>query len=78
MQGCTVGSNYNRRTSKVDYPVIGENVSMMSNAKIIGHALIGDNVTLAANAYVKDMDIPSDSFVFGVSPELVIRRKPIG
>lgn len=36
---------------------------------------IGDNVTLGAGALVKDTDIPSNSIVFGQSPNLIIKTK---
>lgn len=67
MQGCTVGGN------KGKYPIIGKNVKMFSNSKIIGKSIIGDNVWVAANAYIKDTDIPSNSIVFGQSPNLIIK-----
>ena len=46
---------------------------MMSGSKILGNSIVGDNVTLAANTYVKDTNIPSDSTVFGSSPNLIIK-----
>ena len=57
------------------YPVIGENCRMCMNSAIIGNCHIGDNVTLGAGALVKDQDIPSNSIVFGQSPNLTIRKK---
>lgn len=68
MQGCTVGGN------KGKYPIIGENVKMFSNSKIIGNSIIGDNVWLSANSYIKDEDIPNQSIVFGSSPNLIIKQ----
>lgn len=68
-QGCTVGG------SKGNYPVIGNNVLMYSNSKILGRAYIGDNVILSANAYVIDQTIPSNCIVFGQAPNLVIKEK---
>lgn len=66
-QNCTVGGN------KGHYPTIGKNFHMMSGSKILGNSIVGDNVTLAANTYVKDTNIPSDSTVFGSSPNLIIK-----
>ena len=66
-QGCTVGNN------KGVYPVIGENVSMLSGSKILGKCDIGDNVTLSANSYVKDTDVPANTVVFGSSPKLIFK-----
>lgn len=68
-QGCTVGNNHDR------YPVIGRNVQMFSDAKIIGGCTIGDDVQIAANAYVKDTDIPANTIVFGQSPDLVLKPR---
>lgn len=66
-QGCTVGNN------KGIYPTFDEKVCMMSNSKIIGNCHIGRNVIVSANTYIKDTDIPSNSIVFGQSPDLVIK-----
>ena len=68
-QGCTVGGN------KDVYPVMGENVQMLSGSKVVGNSRIGDNVIISANAYVKDTDIPSCSIVFGSSPNLTIKSR---
>lgn len=59
MQNCTVGNN------RGIYPNIGENVIMMSGAKILGNCSIGNNVILSANCYVLDTDIPDNSIVWG-------------
>lgn len=58
-QGCTVGNN------KGNYPQIGNNVAMLSNSKVIGNSNIGDNVIISANTYVKDINVPNYSIVFG-------------
>lgn len=68
MQGCTVGGN------KSQYPTIGNNVKMYSNSKIIGKSVIGNNVSIAANCYVKDTDVPDNMTVFGVYPNLQIKK----
>lgn len=68
-QYSTVGNN------KGIYPVIGKNCRMCMNSAIIGNCHIGDNVTIGAGALVKDTDIPSNSLVFGQSPNLVIKTK---
>ena len=69
-QNCTVGNN------KGKYPNIGKNVKMMSGSKIIGNCKIGDNVIVSANTYLKDVDIPDCSLVFGSSPKINIVPKP--
>ena len=57
------------------YPIIGENCRMCMNSAIIGNCHIGDNVTIGAGTIVKDEDIPSNSMVFGQSPNLIIKKK---
>lgn len=68
-QNCTVGNN------KGIYPTLGENFRMCANSTILGNCHVGDNVTLGAGALVKDQDIPSNSLVFGHSPNLIIKTK---
>lgn len=68
-QNCTVGNN------RGVYPVIGQRVTMMSGATIVGCSRIGDDVVVAANAFVKDVEIPGGSTVFGGSPDLVIKAR---
>lgn len=67
-QGCTVGNN------KGIYPVIDEHVSMMSGSKILGNCHIGHHVVLAANSFVMDEDIEPYSIVFGVHPNIEIKK----
>jgi len=67
MQGCTIGGN------KGVYPIIGDNVKMYSNSKILGKSRIGNNVWISANTYIKDEDVPSDTIVFGQSPNLIFK-----
>ncbi len=68
-QNCTVGNN------KGVFPVIGERVSMMSGATIIGRCRIGDDAILSARTFVKDEDVPPASLVFGSSPALVFKPR---
>jgi len=70
-QNCTVGNN------KGVYPRLGENVFMMSGAKVLGDCDIDSHVILSANCYVKDTSTPSCSIVFGSSPDLVVKHMPI-
>ena len=70
-QGCTVGGN--RRKGVLSYPVLGENVLMYSNSKILGDSRVGDNVIVAANTYIINQEIPSNVIVFGKSPDLVFK-----
>lgn len=72
-QGCTVGGNRGK-DEVLHYPVIGKNVRMYANSSLIGKCNVGDNVILGAGALVKDTDIPSNSIVFGQSPNLIIKE----
>ena len=56
------------------YPVLGKNVRMFSNSKIIGNSHIGNNVLVGANCFIKDCDIPDNVMVFGQSPNLIIKE----
>lgn len=69
-QGCVVGAS-----SDNIYPIIGKNCKMWAHSKIIGKCHIGDNVSLGAGCLIKDCDIPSNSVVFGESPNIVIKQK---
>jgi serine O-acetyltransferase len=68
-QNCTIGNN------KGVYPRLGKNVSLMSGGKILGDCSIGDNVIISASSYVKDQDVPADSLVFGISPDLTVKPR---
>lgn len=68
-QNCTVGNN------KGIYPILGKNFCMCANSTILGNCKVGDNVTLGAGTLVKDQDLPSNSLVFGHSPNLIIKQK---
>ena len=70
-QGCTVGGN--RHNGEAFYPIIGNNVLMYSNSKILGDSKIGNNVIIAANAYVINQVVPDNSIVFGQSPNIIIK-----
>jgi serine O-acetyltransferase len=59
-QNVTVG--FSNRT---DSPTIGDNVSILAGAKVIGNVTIGDNVVVGANTVVIG-DVPANVTVFGV------------
>lgn len=69
-QSCCVGNN------KGAYPTIGERVTLLPYAKVVGDCNIGNNVFISNGAYVIDADIPDNSIVFGNSPDLVIKSRP--
>lgn len=71
-QGCTVGGS--RSGNELNYPIIGENVTMFSDSKVLGKSVIGSNCVLAANSYVIDQIIPDNKIVFGKSPDIIIKE----
>lgn len=68
-QHCTIGSN----PGSPDYPDLGEDNYLMAGATLVGNVKSGDRVIYAAGSYVKDMEIPSDSIVFGRDRDVVIK-----
>jgi serine O-acetyltransferase len=67
-QRCSTGANLDDV-----YPRLGEGVVMYGNSAIIGDCTVGDNCWLSFGAVVTDQDLPSDSVVFGRSPNIVIK-----
>lgn len=68
MQGCNLGIN------KGVGPSLGSGVVMWGGSKIVGNCHIGNNVMLGANAYIKDMDVPDNSIVYGQYPNVIIKE----
>lgn len=67
-QGVTIGKNINSE----QLPIIGDNVSIYTNAVVAGAIRIGDNVKIGAGAVVMK-DVPSDSVVIG-NPCVIKKR----
>lgn len=65
---CNVGANLDDV-----YPRIGEGVIMYGGSSIIGDCEIGNNCWLSIGSTVMDRNVPSNSVVFGSSPENVIK-----
>ncbi|MFK5986452.1 MAG: serine acetyltransferase [Pseudomonadota bacterium] len=59
-------------TSEMDYPTIGDNVTINAGAKVLGNVKIGNNVIIGANAVVVK-DVPENCTVVGV-PAYIIRK----
>lgn len=68
-QNCTVGSN----SPTQNYAVLGTDNFMMAGATIIGAVRSGDRVIFSAGCYVKDMDVPADTIVFGRGRDVVFK-----
>lgn len=71
-QGCTVGGN---KGPKPKYPKMGKNVILYSNATVLGDVRIGDNVVISTGTIIINENIPNSCFVFGRSPNLIIKKK---
>ena len=71
-QNCSVGG-FHLKNGEIVYPRIGKNVKMFANSMIIGNCEIGDSVKIGAGAVVKNQNVPSNSNVFGESPNLIIK-----
>lgn len=76
-QGVTIGGNISLNgIANITYPIIGDYVIFLSNAKVLGNVHVGNNVIFSASSYVINEDIPDNSIVFGMSPNLTIKREP--
>lgn len=72
-QGCTVGITV-AKDGKYNHPILGKNVCMYPNSSILGKCVIGDNVNIGPGTIIKNENIPSNSTVFGISPNLLIKN----
>ena len=59
-QGVTIGGKHTVQ-GKIEYPSIGDNVTIFSNASVLGSSKIGDNCVIGANASImsKDYSMPN-------------------
>jgi len=72
-QGTTVGGSI--KDGVLYYPVLGENIIMFANSSIIGKCKLGDNIILSSGAKVVNQDVPSNTIVFGESPNLIFKSR---
>ena len=72
-QGTTVGGSI--KGNILYYPEFDGNTIMFANSSVLGKSHIGNNVILSAGAKVVNQDVPSNSIVFGESPNLIIKEK---
>lgn len=73
-QGCTIGGARYKDGLNY-YPEVGKDVRLFAHSAVLGKSKIGDNVQIGAGAIVKNQDVPSNSIVFGESPNLIIKQK---
>lgn len=71
-QNCTVGG-FHLPEGRIVYPIIGSDVKLFAGSSIIGDCRIGNHVNIGAGTIVKNQHIPSNSNVFGQSPNLIIK-----
>lgn len=69
--GVTIGHSNGRNFGS---PVIGNNVSISTNATIIGSVKIGNDVLIAPGAFV-NFDVPNGSLVLGNPGQIIIKEK---
>jgi serine O-acetyltransferase len=61
-QNCTVGN------SKGVYPILLDNVIMLTGSSIVGNCQVGSKTIFAAHSFIKDINIPNNSLVVGRYP----------
>ena len=71
-QNVTIGRTM--RPCHSDYPSFGDMVIFTSNVTVVGRCRVGSNVIFASGTYIKDHDIPSNSIIYGRSPNLTVRQ----
>lgn len=67
-QRCSTGANL-----KAEYPTLGEGVVMFGGTSIIGNSVVGDNCWFSLGTVIMDLAVPSNSVVFGHSPNTTIK-----
>lgn len=67
-QRCSIGANLYDV-----YPTLGEGVIMFGGSAVIGNCTIGNNCWLSVGTIIMDSDVPSNSIVFGHSPNTAIK-----
>jgi serine O-acetyltransferase len=55
-------------------PKIGNNVSIQTNAVVVGGINIGDDVLIAPNSFV-NFDVPNGSIVVGNPGQIILKEK---
>lgn len=67
--GVTIGGAEGK---KKGFPLIGDNVCVLTNAVVVGGGTIGNNVVIAPNSFV-NFNVPEGSIVIG-NPAKIIPR----
>lgn len=72
-QGGTVGGNSIGVLNDI-YPIIGKNVHLCAGCSITGDCHIGDNTVIATGTFLRNQDVPADSIVYGINPNVIIKK----
>lgn len=70
LQNITIGSNYKITDDGIDYPTIGNNVTLFAGSLVAGPIIIGDNTIVGANT-VLVKSVPAGSKVIGSKPVIL-------
>ena len=68
-QNVTVGTDVNGL-----YPIFGKANVLYSKCSVIGTCSIGDNVSFAGNSFIRNKDVPNDSIIVGLYPNVQIKQ----
>ena len=68
LQNVTIGNG--KRFNESSYPIIGDNVSILTGAVVVGGIKIGDNAVIAANSVVRS-DVEKNTMVAGAPAKFV-------
>lgn len=71
-QQVTLGGKIIGDAQNMNYPKIGNNVTIFAGAKVIGNIIVGDHVIIGANSVV-NKDVPPFSVVAGI-PATIIKK----
>jgi serine O-acetyltransferase len=62
-------------SNETDLPTIGNNVRILTGAKIIGNVTIGDNATIGLNTVIMQ-DVPEGATMLGVPGKIIWKAAP--
>lgn len=68
--GVLLGLNFNKKTNRFEYPVIGDFVALANNAKVLGGAILG-NWSMVAVSAVVTKDVPENAVVAGIPAKII-------
>jgi serine O-acetyltransferase len=69
--GVTLGHSEGKQKGS---PIIGNNVSIQTNAVVVGNVTIGNDVLIAPNSFV-NFDVPNGALVIGNPAKIIEKEK---